>query len=77
MTLVVDSSVVLAAVLNLGDEGRWAEKTLLSDTLVAPHHLPIEVAPVLRRRVLAREISDDAAMAAHQEVLSIPIEFYS
>ena len=47
MTLVVDASVVVAALVDGGDVGRWAEHVLTSDDLAAPHHMPVEVANIL------------------------------
>jgi predicted nucleic acid-binding protein len=49
VTLVVDASVLVAALVDGGPMGRWAEEHLLSDHLAAPHLLPVEVANILRR----------------------------
>lgn len=61
MTLVVDASVVVAALVDSGSDGRWAEKTLASDELAGPHLMPVEVTNILRRASRAGEISDDTA----------------
>ena len=37
MTLVVDASVVVAALVDAGPVGTWAESTLASRPLAAPH----------------------------------------
>ena len=76
MTLVVDASVVVAAQLDTGRVGNWAEGQLAGGPLVAPHLLPVEVADILRRSSLAGEISADTASLAHQDLLSLPLELF-
>ena len=61
MTVVIDASVVVAALVDTGTDGTWAESVLAESGLVAPHHLPVEVANILRRASLADDISDDVA----------------
>ena len=53
MTLVVDASVVVAALIDGGSDGVWAESVLASQPLAAPHLLHIEAANVLRRAELS------------------------
>ncbi len=74
MTLVVDASVVVAALVDDGEVGRWAEGVLHSGPLVAPHLMPFEVANVLRRAALSGEISDDSAALAHADLLDLNFE---
>lgn len=76
MTLVVHSSVVVAALVDSGSIGRWAEQVLLSDHLVAPHLMPVEVGNTLRRATLAGEVSSDVASIAHVELQSLPVDFF-
>lgn len=76
MTLVVDSSVVVAALIDPGPVGAWAEMMLASAPLVAPHLLPVETANVLRRSALAGEISADVASLAHEDLLSLRLELF-
>jgi len=57
MTLVIDSSVVVAALVDSGQAGTWADHLLATDDLAAPHLMPAEVANVLRRAAAAGEIS--------------------
>jgi hypothetical protein len=69
LTLVADASVVTAALVDSGRDA-WAEQILASDDRAAPHLMPWEVANILRRSVLAREISEDtAALAARLATL--------
>lgn len=72
MTVVVDASVVVAALVDDGPDGRWAER-LLTDELAAPHLLPVEVANVLRRAAAAGQVSDDVASLAHADLLSLRV----
>lgn len=76
MTLVADASVVVAALVDSGPDGAWAERVLASDRLAAPHLMPAEVANVLRRAALVGEISDDAASLAHADLLALRVELF-
>lgn len=73
MTVVVDASVVVAALIDNGAAGRWAESLLTSD-LAAPHLLHVEVANVLRRASGAEEITDDVASLAHADLADLRVE---
>lgn len=76
MTVVVDSSVVVAALLDTGAVGRWAEGMLLVGPLAAPHLMPAEVANILRRSALAGEISADIASLANDDLISLRLELF-
>lgn len=76
MTVVVDASAVVAALIGGGDDGAWAESELARDDLAAPHHMPVEVANILRRASLAGHVSGDAASMAHQDLLDIPVVLF-
>jgi predicted nucleic acid-binding protein len=53
MTLVMDASAIVAALVDDGPDGHWAETVIASEPLAAPHLMPVEVANILRRAVLA------------------------
>lgn len=74
VTLVVDASVVVAALVDEGEVGWWAEEILLSAPLAAPQLMPYEVANVLRRAGRSGEISDDSATLAHADLLDLDFE---
>lgn len=76
MTVVVDSSVVVVALLGDGPLGQWAESLLVSGPLAAPHLMLVEAANVLRRSALAVEISADVASLAHADLVSLPVELF-
>ncbi len=77
MTIVVDSSVVVAALIDTGPTGQWAESVLVSDALAAPHLMLVEVANILRRSTVAGEVSSDVASLAHAELVARRIELFA
>ncbi len=76
MTAVADASVIVAALVDDGPAGRWAEELLASTPLAAPHLLPVEAANVLRRAALAGDISDDVASLAHADLVALPVDLF-
>ncbi len=76
MTRVVDASTVVAALVDSGKCGIWAESVLESDDLAAPHLLPVEVANVLRRASQTGEISADVASLAHADLVDLSISLF-
>lgn len=76
MTLVVDGSLVVAALVDSGMNGRWAETLLAGDSLAAPHLLTAEAANILRRSVVARAISAEQASLAHADLLDLRVEMF-
>jgi predicted nucleic acid-binding protein len=77
MTLVVDSSFVVAALVDGGPVGTWADQLIATEDLAAPHLMPAEVANVLRRAASAGEISADAATLAYGDLLATRMELFS
>ncbi len=77
MTLVVDSSVVVAALVDSGPVGSWADRLLASEHLAAPHLMPAEAANILRRAAMAGEISADTAALAHFDLLALRVGFFA
>ncbi|PZS38439.1 MAG: VapC toxin family PIN domain ribonuclease [Pseudonocardiales bacterium] len=76
MTLVIDAGVVVAALVDDGPHGRWAEKILVSGPLAAPHLMPVEVANVLRRACLAGTLGADSAQLAHADLLKLRVVLF-
>lgn len=74
MTLVVDASAVVAALVDDTAVGRWAEALLSADGLAAPHLMPFEVGNILRRASLRGEVGDDIARLAHVDLLDLTVE---
>jgi predicted nucleic acid-binding protein len=57
MTVTVDASVLVAALVDAGERGRWAETILERGSLVAPELAMVETANVLRRMETMGDIS--------------------
>jgi predicted nucleic acid-binding protein len=74
--IVVDASVVAAALVESGTIGAWAESVLADGALVAPHLMPAEVVSVLRRGVASGAISGDTASLALDELAGLDVTFY-
>ena len=74
MAIVVDASTVVAALLDSGPDGRWAEDQLRSGPVVAPNLLLVEVSNVLRRAELTGEISPESAALAFDALQSLPFD---
>lgn len=76
MTVVVDASVVVSALVDGGAVGRWSEERLSSGPIAAPHLLPVEVANILRRAALRGDISADTASLGHADLQGLPVELF-
>lgn len=74
--VVVDASVVVAALMGGDDVGAWAESLLASEPLSAPHLMPGEASNILRRAEIAGRISADAASLAHADLLELRVELF-
>ena len=62
--MIVDASVVVAALTEQGRQGRWARGVTGVGGLESPHLMPAEVCQVLRRRVARGVLSTDEAKQA-------------
>lgn len=76
MTLVVDASLVVSALVDESDTGTWAASLLASEPVSGPHLMPVEVAKILRRASAAGDISDDVAVLAHADLLDLRVELF-
>lgn len=70
---VLDSSAIVAALVDDGDEGRWAEDLLRDGPVHAPEVMPFEAANILRRLVVAGRMSSAIATLAHRNLVSLPV----
>lgn len=71
--IVVDASAIVAALVDTGPAGKWAE-TLLRSKLAAPPLVYPDVAQVLQRASAQEEISADVAALAHGDLLDLRID---
>ena len=76
MSLVVDSSVLVAATVDEGSEGLWAEQTLGHNTLAAPQLVLVEATNILRRLELANQLTLLEASTARQDLLGLDIVLF-
>jgi len=76
LTLVVDASVVVAALIGIGSNVAWAEALLTRDDLSAPCLMFAEAANTLRGYELSGAIASEDAAAAHADLLRIPVTFH-
>jgi len=76
VTVVVDASAIVAALVDGGSDGSWAESMLTREDLVAPHLMPVEVANTLRRAVHAGDLSADVAALAHNDLARLRVELF-
>jgi predicted nucleic acid-binding protein len=76
VTIVVDASVMVAALIDAGEEGQWAEALIAGGALAAPVLLLVEVANVLRRLERQEEISTLEANSAYRDLLQLDVELF-
>ena len=77
MSIVIDSSVVVAALADSGPHGEWAEEVLSSGLLQGPELLCVEVTNIFRRLESAKLITTAEANAAQDDLMQLDIELFS
>ena len=77
MTIVVDASAIVAALIDGGPDGSWARAGLRDEDLAAPPHVYVEVSNVLRRAVLAGRLGSDVGALAHRDLVDLPLATFS
>lgn len=77
MSCVVDASVLVAALVDSGPTGLWAEAKLQEDELYAPELALVEATNILRRLERSGEISRAEANAAQEDLLQLPLELFA
>ena len=75
MTIVVDASVVVAALVDSGSSGKWSEEIIAQDGLIAPELLLVETTNVLRRLERTSAISHSEAAAAQRDLLRLDMQY--
>lgn len=73
---VVDGSVLVAALVDSGGDGLWAEGVLADDELAGPELTLLETANVLRRLERAGRITRFEAVGAHRDMLRLDVELF-
>ena len=77
MNLVVDASVLVAALVDSGPHGEWAEQIVAAGSLDAPELVLVETANILRRLERAKRITAAEADAAYNDLMELSIELFS
>ncbi|HUD24995.1 MAG TPA: type II toxin-antitoxin system VapC family toxin [Burkholderiaceae bacterium] len=77
MSIVVDSSVLVAALVDTGANGTWAEEVLARGPLHAPELARVEATNILRRLELAKQLTTPEANAAHEDLMQLDLELFS
>lgn len=76
MTIVVDASVAVAALIDSGSAGDWAEGIIARNGLVAPELLLIETTNVLRRLERNGDIATYEAISAQRDLMLLDIDLF-
>lgn len=76
MTLVVDASVLVAALVDSGRDGKWAEVTLAEGALAGPESVLAEACNVLRRHEQSGQLSRFEAAFAYVDLLELDMELF-
>jgi predicted nucleic acid-binding protein len=76
LSVVIDSSVVIAALIDSGPHGDWAEEVLASGSLHAPELVLAEATNIFRRLEMAKLITTPEANAARDDLLLLDVELF-
>jgi predicted nucleic acid-binding protein len=73
VSAVVDSSLVVAALIDAGRDGAWAEDVIAAGDLVAPHLMFAEATNILRRLERGRVLTAFEAATAHRDLMRLDV----
>ena len=76
MSTVVDSSVLVAALIDIGPHGAWAETVLAGGPLYAPELARAEATNIFRRLERAKLITTPEANAAQDDLMQLDIDLF-
>jgi len=76
VSIVVDASTVVAALIDAGINGTWAMERVRKHPLAAPHMMPAEAANIVRRAHLANKLTGEVAALAYRDLLNLPMDLY-
>jgi predicted nucleic acid-binding protein len=77
LTLVLDASIVTAALTDPESQGDWAREMLRTPDINVPHHLHVEVANSLRRAALRGLIPWHEVDVAYADLLELTFELFA
>jgi predicted nucleic acid-binding protein len=76
LSAVVDASVLVAALVDSGPDGTWAETILAAGGLNAPELVLAEASNVLRRLESGHSISASEAGQAFEDLRQLPMQLH-
>lgn len=76
MTVVVDASALVAAAVDAGPAGQWADDVLAEGALAGPELVLAEATNVLRRLERIGQISEFEATSAARDLLTLSIDLF-
>jgi predicted nucleic acid-binding protein len=71
---VVDSSVLVAALVDTGSDGTWSEQVISGGFLASPHLAIVEALNILRRLELADQLTELEAASAQRDLHELEID---
>ena len=74
--IVLDASVLVAALVDSGHEGRWAESVVAEGPLAAPELALVEATNILRRLERSGEISRLEANSGHRDLVRLELALF-
>jgi predicted nucleic acid-binding protein len=77
LSIVVDSSVLVAALVDVGPHGIWAETVLARGSLHAPELARAEATNILRRLERAKLITTPEANGAQDDLMQLDLDLCS
>jgi len=77
LSTVVDASVLVAALVDTGPHGDWAEDVLARGSLHAPELARAEATSILRRLERAKLITTPEANGAQDDLMQLDIDSFS
>jgi predicted nucleic acid-binding protein len=76
LSTVVDSSVLVAALVDTGPHGAWAETVLAGGALYAPELACAEATNILRRLERAKLITTPEANGARSDLMQLEVDLF-
>jgi predicted nucleic acid-binding protein len=76
LSIVIDSSALVAALIDTGPLGAWAEQIVAAGSLHAPDLVFVETTNILRRLERTRKISTPQANGALEDLLQLELELF-
>lgn len=74
--IVLDASVIVAALVDSGHDGQWAESIVEEGSLAAPELTLVEATNILRRLEQAGQVSRLEANSAHRDLLRLDLNLF-